>query len=50
MIEGEDFRGELHNIELAKVSSTVIEMRKLGRALERGTDYKGCEKMVSDLQ
>jgi hypothetical protein len=50
VIEGADFGGELHNVELAKVGSAVIEMRKLGRALERGTDYKGCDRTVGDLQ
>jgi hypothetical protein len=50
VIEGTDFGGELHSVELGRVGSAVTEMRKLRRALERGTDYKGCGRTVGDLQ
>jgi hypothetical protein len=44
-----NFGGELHNVELGRVDSTVTEMRKFRRALERGTDYKGCNRTVGYL-
>jgi hypothetical protein len=50
VIEGTDFEGDLHSVELGRVGSTMIEMRTLRRALECGTDYKGCNRMVGDLQ
>ena len=49
MIEGTNFGGDLHSVELGRVGSPMTEMKKLRRDLERGTDYKGCGRMVGDL-
>jgi hypothetical protein len=50
VIEGTNFGGELHNVELGRVGLAVREMRKLRQALERVTNYKGCDRTVGDLK